>query len=151
MKKTILTMIVAAAAIPANAQTQIAYPSEQSRALGECLALSSTGRDRIVAMRWMAANIGSSSVMQDIVTVDAEGKVEADRAMAALFTRLFSQDCGEEAAVLMKARDNAGIESAGARLGQIAMQELMGDPAVMQGMTAYVQYIDASAFEELLK
>ena len=148
---TIATMALLAAAlatVPAAAQG-VAYPNEASRQLGECIALSTSGKDRVLTARWFAASLGSAPQVADAVTVDPAAKVEADREMAALFTRLFTQDCAKEAAPLMNSGDMAGIQAAGGRLGQIAMQELMSDPQVLQAMMSYIVYIDQSAFDKL--
>ena len=127
----------------------IAYPNEGSRQLGECIARSTTGADRILTARWFAASLGSAPQVSDVVTVDAEVRDQTNREMAALFTRLFTEDCAEFSGPLMRSNDMGGIQAAGGRLGQIAMQELMSDPQVMAVMMGYIAYVDQSAFDKL--
>ncbi|MEM9971735.1 MAG: hypothetical protein AAF762_11655 [Pseudomonadota bacterium] len=133
------------------AQAQIAYPNANAKALADCVALSTTGRDRLLIARWMALGIGSAKAMKDVVTVNPDVKDETDKQMAAVFDRLFTVDCKAEASEVVKAADIEGFESAGARLGLIAMQELMNDPAVTASLSDYVQYTDQDAVAQLAK
>ena len=130
---------------PAQAQSMVASPNAASAALGECLVGSTTGNDRTLVARWMASSMASSPRMKGLVSVDTAAKEKIDREMAALFTRLMADDCADEASVVIKARDQQGMQAAGGRLGEIAMQELMMDPITVQAMLAYVQHIDPAA------
>ena len=150
MKKSVLTaafgaVLVLVQPVQASAQ-EIAYPNADSRQLAECIARSTTQSDRILTARWMAAAMGSANKLSDTLTVDPDAKEAADRAMGALFTRLFTVDCAAESQVLMQAGDMEGIQAAGGRLGLMAMQELMTDPDVMSGLMAYLAYVDFAAF-----
>ncbi len=135
----------------AAAAQEIAFPNAQSKALGECVVLSTTGRDRLVMIRWIAVGIGSAESMKDAVTVNPGAKEAADRGMAAIFTRLFTVDCRDEAAPLLKAKDNTGVQAAFGQLGRIAMGELVNDPIVAQSLGSFVQYADLEAVEAITK
>ena len=144
------TLLAGLMALPQAAHAQgVAYPNEASRDLGECIALSTTGRDRLVTARWFATSLGMAPQLSDAVKVEPAAKEQSDRDMAALFTRLFTVDCADEARVLMANRDQAGIQAAGGRLGQIAMQDLMSDPKVLESMISYLAYIDPTAIDAL--
>jgi hypothetical protein len=129
----------------------VSFPNEGSKELIECVILSTTGRDRLVLIRWVAVSIASAQSMQDSVTVKPGAKEAADRAMAAVFSRLFTVDCRNEAAPLLKANDRAGVEAAFGELGRIAMNELMGDPLVEQNLTSFTQYAELDAIAEIAK
>jgi hypothetical protein len=146
--KLALGALALSSAGAASAQA-IAYPSPQSEALGQCVVMSTTGKDRLVAIRWMATAIGSANVMKDAVTVDAAAKDTYDREVAALFSRLLTVDCRDEAKPLVKANDSAGLQAGFGALGRIAMMELMADPSVLSSLTAYVKYADLAAVAEL--
>lgn len=140
-----------AVATPASAQTMVASPNPASARLGQCLVGNTTGNDRVLVARWMAASMASSPMMQGLVSVDQAEKERVDRLMADLFTRLMAKDCLAEAKVVMQARDQQGMQAAGGRLGEIAMQELMMDPAAMAALLAYVKHIDPADLAELGK
>lgn len=135
--------------VAAHAQTMIATPNDQARALGRCFVLKTTGADRLVVARWLGGAIGSGDAVTSLMKVDAARKAEADQAMAALFTRLFTQDCADEARPLVKAADQKGLEAAGGMLGEIAMRELLSDAKVSTALFDYLKYIDTAAFAKL--
>lgn len=135
----------------AAAAQEIAYPNAEAKAMADCVALSTTGRDRLVTARWMAGSIGVASVMTDLVTVDEAKKAEADKQMGALFTRLFAEDCRDEARPLLAENDEAGALAMGGRLGQIAMRELMNDPLVTQSLSGYLKFIDGEAIAKAME
>lgn len=142
-----LTLVVPVAA---SAQ-EIAYPNEASRDLAQCIALSTTGKDRILTAQWFATSIGAGESMQGVVTINPDAKKAIDKSMGELFTRIFTQDCRAQSAPLLKASDTAGIQSAGGRLGQIAMVELMNDPLVKTSLLDYLIHVDTAAITELAK
>lgn len=145
-----LAGLALAAPMEASAQ-EIAYPNAASRALAECIALSTTGKDRILTAQWFATSIGSGGSMQGVVTINPEAKMATDKAMGELFTRLFTQDCRTESAPLFKVNDLRGIEAAGGKLGQIAMAELMNDPLVKTSLFEYIKHVDLAAVAEMAK
>ena len=154
MMKTVLAVLGAAACamLPGSASAQasmLTMPSAEAAALGQCLVGKSTGNDRILFARWMGASIAMSPTMKDVVTVDAAAKDKIDREMAALFTRLMTEDCRAEMSTLVKAQDASGIQAASGKLGEMAMRELMQDPAAMQALIAYAKYIDPAAMQKL--
>lgn len=134
-----------------SSQNMLAYPNEDSRKLADCIASSTTQSDRLLTARWMAAAMGTAAKLQGTVTVDEAAKEEADRGMAALFTRLFTDDCADQAQTLMAAGDMAGIQAAGGRLGLMAMEELMGDPEVLSSLMAYLAFVDFAAFARIAR
>lgn len=152
IRKILCALGAAALVVPASANAQeIAFPSAGSKALGECVVLSTSGRDRLVMIRWIAVSIGAAASMQEALSVKPGAKEEADRAMGALFTRLFTVDCRKEAAPLLKANDEAGVKAAFGQLGRIAMSELINDPLVEASLGGFVQYADLEAVEALGK
>ncbi len=134
----------------ASAQ-EVSFPNAGSKALGECVVLSTTGRDRLVMIRWIAASIGSAESMKSTVTVQPGAKEAADRGMAAIFTRLFTVDCRQEAAPLLKQNDTQGVEAAFGQLGRMAMAELVSDPQVERALGDFARYADLAAVAEVGK
>ena len=133
----------------AQAQTLVTPPDGASRALGQCLVLKTTGADRLLVARWLAGAMGMGDATRNLATIDPAQKALTDQAMGALFTRLFTSDCSEQAAPLVKAQNQSGIEAAGGMLGEIAMRELMSDPKVSAGLFAYLKFVDAAKFADL--
>lgn len=152
IRKTFYALAAAGLVLPGAARAQeIAFPNSESRALSECVVLSTSGRDRLVLIRWIAVSIGAAGSMQDAVTVKPGAKEAADRGMGALFTRLFTVDCRKEARPLLEKGDDAGVEAAFGQLGRIAMGELMNDPLVDESLGSFVRYADLEAVEAIAK
>ena len=152
MIKTVLTIactIVAALSSPSAWSQSIATPNADTMALGKCLVGKSNGEDRILIAQWVGASIAMSPEMQDIVTVDAQAKDRLDRRIAETFTRLMSEDCRSEMTVMVRKNDAMGIQAASGMLGQMAMQELLRDPATMQALIAYGRYMDPALMQKL--
>lgn len=154
MNKIKLAMMVmlAASSIPAAAApAQDADAQAQAQLLGQCFVDKSTGQDRIVVMRWMVGALASAPQLADVVKIDTARKTEADKQMAALFTRLITVDCAAEAKPLFKNKSSGGFETAGAALGRIAMKELMADPNASSAMGTFAGYLNDSDFAALMK
>lgn len=137
------------AATPGGAQPQAA-PAGAAEALGQCLVMRSTGADRIAVARWLMGAIASTPGASGVVTVNTAEKAVADKAMAALFTRLITVDCAAESRVLFKANATDGFRVAGEALGRVAMEELFSSRAAKAGLEAYTRYLDRNAFKGVL-
>ena len=138
-------------ALAADTTPTAAELSAQANALGQCFVAKSTGADRLAVARWMLAGLASAPTMVDVAKVNPVRKVQADKDMAAIFTRLMTVDCATEARPLFLAKSKAAFETAGGALGGIAMKELLSDPRAAQGLADYVQYLDQSAFANVVK
>lgn len=143
--------LICASAAPVSAQSLVATPNAASARLGQCILDKTTGADRVLVARWMAASLAMAPQMDGVVKVDAAAKEKVDKDMAALFTRLFANDCTDEMKVLIKSGDSQGIKAAGGKLGEMAMSELMSNPTAMSALMAYMKYLDAQKVGEALQ
>lgn len=123
----------------------------QAQALGECMVLRSTGADRLTVARWFVAAIASAPQTAGVATLTPGRKVELDKGMAALFTRLMAVDCAKEARPLFAAQ-NAGesFRVAGEALGRVAISELLSNPQANAALGAYTQYLKKEDFKNVL-
>jgi hypothetical protein len=67
---------------------------------------------------------------------------ETNKAVAATFTKLLTESCVGQARTAYAEGGGKAFELAFATLGQMAMQELMTDPAVNASMGGLQKYID---------
>lgn len=133
---------------PAAAQGGSAEIGER---LGACLIAKSTGADRIAVARWMVAALASAPQAQDVATPRAGAKAAADRAMAALFTRLMVTECAAESKALFASGGmQAGFRVAGGALGRVAMEELLRDPKAAQALADYAELLREQDFAPVL-
>jgi hypothetical protein len=139
---TLIALSTMVLASPVMAQP---VPASADQALSHCLVLKSTGADRQALVRWILGSLASSSLATGMVKVDAAAKEEADRAVAATYTRLLKVDCLSEYQAMTKTGDSSGMQSAFAMLGQIAMHDAAQDPSVSAALTAFTHYIPQDA------
>jgi hypothetical protein len=145
------TLAVLAACSASGAQAQVQDDQVLAHALGQCFVDKTTGADRIVVMRWMVGALASAPQTADMVRVDPARKIEVDKGMAALFTRLIAVDCVEQARPIFKSKNHEGIEAAGGSLGDIALKELMTNPDAAKAMETFTAYLRQSDFAAVLK
>ncbi len=145
--------MVLAAAAQAQPQTQPKEPdvAADAAALGQCLVLNTSGADRVALARWIVSAMASIPQLKGMASVEPAKHEEADRAMAAIFTRLITQDCIREARPLMRAGGTKGIEIAFQSLGAIAMQEVMTGEGAQEALGSYTRFLDFGAFAGVLE
>lgn len=123
--------------------------AEPAAVLGQCMTAKSTGDDRINLARWFLTAIGSAPQLKSVVTVTPEAKETQDRAVAALFTRLLTVACLDEAKAVAASSGSAGFRVAGEALGRIAMRELLSNPEAEASMGRFADYVVQGDFDKL--
>ena len=132
--------------LPSN-QAEAAESDVQ--ALQECIKQSTSGRDRIIAARWLMAGMGSAPQLRDLASIEPETKRGIDRQLAQLFTRLMTVDCLNEARPVFQSNDPAAMRAAGGTLGEIAMQEIVAHPETLRAVEGYAEFLNLEDFEVL--
>ncbi|MCP1471534.1 hypothetical protein J3E64_003245 [Sphingobium sp. OAS761] len=153
MKRCAVTVAAALSmsAVQAGAQAPTdAAIQAQAQALGECMVLKSTGADRLTVARWFLTAVASAPQAAGVATLTPGKKEEFDKGMAAIFTRLMTVDCADQARPLFKARDQAGFRIAGEALGRVAMEELLNNPQASAALGAYTRYLRQEDFKAVL-
>lgn len=141
-----LSLILATTLVPAPAAAQPA-----SESLARCLSDSTTGRDRKDLSRWVFLAMAAHPEMQPYAAMDrATALDQADRAVAALFSRLLADACAAPTRAAMKEGGTVALETAFTTLGQMAMKELMSDPQVNMRMAAFQQHVDQRRVNQAL-
>lgn len=106
------------------AATNLAHAQAPVNPLAQCLADSTSGKDRKELARWVFL------------------------AMAETVTRLLTVSCVGETRTAFKQGGSNAIQVAFQTLGQLAMQELMSNPNVGATMGAFERHIDQSRFRD---
>jgi hypothetical protein len=121
----------------------VAAAQQQGASLSKCLADNTSGKDRKELARWVFLSMAAHpEIKQYSAPTAASVAGEADRAVAAMFTRLLAEACLEETRAAIKQGGAAGIQFAFQSLGQLAMQELMTDGAVIESMGRFEKFLD---------
>ena len=145
---SIAMMAVVGASSAGHASVQA--KSEQQASLTECVTLRTTGADRLLTARWMFAVMATSPQIADLATVANQRKAELDKEFARLLVRLVNRDCIDQVRPLASEDLEGAFELAGRALGEVAMQELLGNPHVEKSIAAYTDYLSEDDFKPLM-
>ena len=130
--------------------TCIAFPAfagPATDALGACLADNTSGKERKELARWIFVAVASHPDIQDISRVPPALRVETDRQIGQIVSRLLTQNCVAEARTAMKSEGSGAFKGAFSTLGQLAFQELMSNQDVAASLTGWEKYFDHQKFE----
>lgn len=117
--------------------------------LEQCVALQTSGADRILTARWLFAVMSTSPQIADLAAVTSGETIKLNKNFAQLLTRLVAKDCVEQVRPLAEQNPTAAFESAGRALGEIAMKELMQGKEVDKSVSAYTDYLSEADFKSL--
>jgi hypothetical protein len=143
MKKTALSLLTLLVLSNVHAE-----PSQDK--ITQCLADSTTGKDRKELARWMLAAMAQHPAMTDMASVPQE-KVDAlNKSVAGIFTRLLTVDCTTEVKEVAKSQGEAAARSSFEFLGRLAMQELAANQKVSEAMAGFSKYADNAKLRQVL-
>lgn len=145
MRKRLLIFLItlssmALFSLPANASTQ---------ALGTCLIDSLTGKERKLLAKWIYFAIAAHPEMSSYSKITANDRVQSDKYVGGLVTRLLAEDCASEFRTAQKANPLA-LQQAFEMVGQVAMQELMTNQSVTTAVSSYINYADQNKINAVL-
>lgn len=111
--------------------------------LSQCLADTTSGKDRKDLARWVFFAIASHPEIKQFTTPSAAGaEAETTKTIADLVTRLLAESCMRQAQAAFKDSGAKAIETAFETLGQLAMQELTTNPDVNASMARFEKSLD---------
>lgn len=125
----------------------VSYANE-TQTLATCLTDSLNGKERKSLIKWVFFAMSAHPELDQYTQETGEDVTSSNETMGALVTRLFTEDCPEEA-VLANKTDPLAIQKAFEFVGQVAMQELMRDQNVMSSISNYVQHTDQNKINAL--
>jgi hypothetical protein len=133
------------------AATNLAHAQVPINPLAQCLADSTSGKDRKELARWVFLAMAAHPEIQQFASPSAAAaQAAAHKTMAETVTRLLTVSCVGETRTAFKQGGSNAIQVAFQTLGQLAMQELMSNPNVGATMGAFERHIDQSRFRDVL-
>lgn len=129
----------------------VASAESYEQALSKCLAENTTGKERKQFAHWVFLAMGAHpEIKQHLSPSAAAAADEANKTLARTFMRLVTENCVKEARSAYENGGAVAFQSSFGVLGQLAMQELMGDRAVAESMSAFEKYLDAEKLNQAL-
>lgn len=127
-----------------------ALAATASETLGSCLVDNTTGKDRKELARWIFMAMTVHPDIRELSAASEEQTVQANKNMAALVTRLLTENCVAEVKASIADGGSTNMFNAFKSLGEVAMRELMGNRNVAKSVGDYVQYLDKKKLEAVL-
>jgi hypothetical protein len=126
-----------------------AHAGPASDELGACFIQSTSGRDRDTLVRWIFNLIAMNPRVKDISGATQKSREETSKSMALLYERLMFVDCQREASIAIRDDGNVALERGFEKLGEMAVRELMVDPAVQNEANLLEKYFDIKKWDSL--
>lgn len=119
--------------------------------LAKCLVESTSSADKVAFSRWVFVAIAAHPAVADLSAVTPASREASNRQIGALITRLLVEDCRSQAERALRYERTTAMEASFSVLGQVAMQELMTNPAVGAVLEGLEEHVDSERLEELGK
>jgi hypothetical protein len=140
------TMLVAlAGSLLAGTASAGVYTDE----LSKCLVESTTTEDRTALVHWLFAAASVHPAISSLSTVKPADMDAANQTIGALFMRLLTDSCKEQAQKALRFEGPATIQLSFTVLGQVAGAELFSNPLVAKEMSGIEKFIDPAKLESL--
>lgn len=117
--------------------------------LSRCLVESTTPNDRVDLARWIFSVMLLHPGVSDMAATTTPQRDEINRRTARHFERLLVDDCRTQAKNAMQYEGGNAMQNSFEVLGKVAMQELMNQPEVMEGIRAFAKFLDMEKFKSL--
>ena len=130
----------------------LSFAQQPAQSLSQCLADSTSGRDRKDLARWVFLAMSVHPEIRQFTAASAAVAAEqSHRTAGALFTRLLTESCSSEVVAAYKQGGSQALEAAFQTLGQLAMKELMSDTGVAASMGAIEKHVDQAKLTRVLQ
>ena len=149
MKSALLALgLMTAMAQPAAAAPASGTEAQKAE-LAQCVVMRTSGADRTLTAQWMFSAMAKSPHIAGLSAVSDQRRTELNKGFAQLLTRLVIKDCLEQVRPLAVANFQEAFELVGRALGEVAMQELLGNPDVDKAIGAYADFLSEDEFKPL--
>ncbi|AXK72423.1 hypothetical protein DWG18_09170 [Lysobacter sp. TY2-98] len=122
--------------------SSVAFASDTSDALSQCLGRSASTGDRRVLVRWIYSVMSSHPDLADLSAIDPQRRTTLEADAARVMERLIADDCAAEVKTALVADGTNGFSSAFEALGKLAMQDFLTHPDVAKASAAVGERID---------
>jgi len=129
-----------------------AEASPESDALSACLVGATNTADREVLARWIFLVMAQHPTVAPLANISQSVRDDQNKQFAGLIERLMTVDCRSQSRAAMTSGkgSDAALRTGFEVLGRIAMEGVMGHPAVNAAILEYLKYLDLNKFKDLL-
>jgi hypothetical protein len=146
MKATFARAVLFTGALLASKAHAGLYADDLSR----CLVEKTTSEDRHALVKWIFAAAAAHPMVASVVKVSSEQMDASNKVVGALFMRLLTDSCVEQAKKAVQYEGPAVMQLSFQVLGQVASSELFSSPEVMTVIAGLQKYVDAEKLQSTL-
>ncbi len=117
--------------------------------MARCLVTSTNKRDRNKLVKWIFRVYGDHPEVSYMIDLSDREKKVIDKDVAAIFTRLLSEDCADETKKALNYEGDVVMFKAFRVLGQVAAKGFNDDPNVTKSINKFVELVDTEKLDYL--
>lgn len=125
-----------------------AYAGPFTDDMSKCLVKNTTQDDKEALIKWIYAAMSAHPSVKSLSNVSTKQGDAFNKRAGELMIELLTQRCKFETQQAVKFEGEAAIRTSFQILGQVAMQDLMTNPAVTQYISGLANSVDKKALEE---
>ena len=129
----------------------VAHANTSAQQLGVCMTDSLNGKERKNLAKWIFFGMSEHSTIKPHSNVPTSDRERMNKYVGTLITRLLTEDCPEIAKAALDENGSAAFDYAFGVVGEVAMTELMAEPAVSKSLGAFEHHLDQSKFDGVFK
>jgi hypothetical protein len=129
-------------ALAALAPSTRAHAGAYADTLSQCLIHATTPADQKTVVRWAFATMALDPDVASMAAISPAQRQDINRQAGAVVTDLLAGDCGQPMQQALMFEGVEGARSAFEAWARWAITGIAGEPHVMQGAGALLQYVD---------
>jgi hypothetical protein len=126
-----------------------AHAGPYSDDMAKCLVASTSPQDKVELIQWIVSSIALHPKVTPLTKVTPDEREKINRHMAALVQRLLTETCRKQSAAAIKYEGALAFQQSFEILGRVAMQDLMGNKEVSDGISGFAKYLDEDKMKAL--
>ena len=151
MKFNLNIAVSIAFSIFAITNTSISHAAPKLESVKQCIRDKTTSKDKKDFAKWIFITMSAHPEIQDFSLVTSDSKNKSDQIMANLIQSLFINKCRGEIQELITEFGASSTELVYEFIGELAMDEILTNPKVIENLQGFSKYIDKEKFEKLFK
>ena len=119
-----------------------AFAGPYADELKQCFVKSSSSKDNITLIKWMAKAMVAHPALADFPTIKATEKSSIDKEFAAYVQKILVEDCKKQTVATFENEGMGALQDSLELLAQFVLKELMSQKEVATEISAFTSHID---------
>lgn len=119
-----------------------AFAGPYADELKQCFVKSSSSKDNITLIKWMAKAMVAHPALADFPAIKSSDKSNIDKEFAAYVQKILVEDCKKQTVATFENEGMGALEGSLELLAQLVLKELMSQKEVATEIGAFTSHID---------